>query len=84
VPLLVDLRREPAQDALSLSLVGRRLTQVELATRQWVHARVDDDLERATTLTDRPTLTAAGGHSRHPSRILDATVAAIDRTMIAD
>ena len=54
MPLLVDLRREPAQDALSLSLVGRRLAQVELATRQWVHARVDDDLERATTLTDRP------------------------------
>jgi hypothetical protein len=63
VPPLVDLGRQPTEDALCLGPVGRRLTQVELAAGQRVQAGVDDDLKRATTLTDRTALTTAGSRS---------------------
>src|SRR4051794_18742208 len=39
-------------------------------------------MERAATLTDRTALTTAGSRSGHPSRVLDATLAAIDQVMI--
>jgi len=59
VPLVVDLRREPTEDALRLGLVGRRLAQVELAAGQRVKTGVHDDLERAAALADRTALTTA-------------------------